>query len=312
MQITAMTSLTVTLYNEETGDLVDVQVSTFRQLLSVATAEFGYEKLFLYHDGKQVDSLDGITDNDIVKVVRNLAEPEPERYNNIYIAGVVNNYKIKMIVDCGAQVTMMSMQLVQRLELEHLIDRKYRGVARGMGSAEIIGKIFACNITIGTDLVVAMDITVADIDDPVMCLIGLDFLYPNKCAINFDTNMLYTKNHQVPLLSSAEIKTLGIPINTTVEKINRSYRDLKKNLGYKTLVDTNTLLKKIVNNILTHPTEKKYQRININSKALTEIYQNPFCKAFIQAIGFKETSDAHIEFNENKCTLLTANKVIGQ
>ena len=59
----------------------------------------------------------------------------------LYIEMEVNGHFIKVFVDTGAQMTIMLKETAVNFGLIRWMDKRYRGIARGVGSAEILGKI---------------------------------------------------------------------------------------------------------------------------------------------------------------------------
>ena len=55
---------------------------------------------------------------------------------------------VEMMVDTGAQTSVMSASLAQQLDLMSGINRRYQGVASGVGTARILGRLenVACEL----------------------------------------------------------------------------------------------------------------------------------------------------------------------
>ena len=76
----------------------------------------------------------------------------------------------------------MSESLAERLGLMKLVDRRYAGIAQGVGTSKIIGRIHAAEVMIGGRHF-ACALTVLE-DNKVDFLFGLDNLKRHQCCID--------------------------------------------------------------------------------------------------------------------------------
>ena len=95
----------------------------------------------------------------------------------------------------------MSESLASRLGLMKLVDRDFAGVAQGVGTSKIIGRIHAVEVMIGGRHF-ACSLTVLE-DNKEDFLFGLDNLKRHQCCIDLASNKLRldSGNVAVPFLS---------------------------------------------------------------------------------------------------------------
>jgi len=113
----------------------------------------------------------------------------------LYIDAEINGHPIQAFVDSGAQMTIMSKSFAERCNLFHLLDTRFKGVAVGVGTGNILGRIhiaplkvnghfFPCTISIMDDGDKGMG------DKNMDFLIGLDMLKRHRCCIDLANNKL--------------------------------------------------------------------------------------------------------------------------
>mmetsp|Transcript_18960 Transcript_18960/g.46553 ORF Transcript_18960/g.46553 Transcript_18960/m.46553 type:complete len:429 (-) Transcript_18960:209-1495(-) len=133
-------------------------------------------------------------------------EHNPEAFGSVimlYVPCSVNKIPLKAFVDSGAQMTIMSMKCAEKVGLAHLIDRRWQGMAKGVGTSRILGRIHAAPIKLGNANFM-MSITILENQD-MEFLFGLDQLRRHQASIDLKENCLRIQGQNVPFLSEKDI-----------------------------------------------------------------------------------------------------------
>lgn len=124
----------------------------------------------------------------------------------LYVEMEVNKKPVQAFVDSGAQSTIMSKSLAERCGLLKLLDTRYQGIAQGVGTSKILGRIHAADVMIGGKYF-ACALTVLE-DNKVDFLFGLDNLKRHQCCIDLVNDRLTLLNGEVSVPFLAESKII--------------------------------------------------------------------------------------------------------
>ena len=126
----------------------------------------------------------------------------------LFINIEINNKKITALIDTGAQSSFMSADLCRKCNLMSMVDKRFQGVARGVGSSKILGVIHAAQIKI-MNKVIMLKINIIE-NNEIGFVLGLDNLRKFNCNVDLKKNGLIFPDIGItaPFLSDGEIRKM--------------------------------------------------------------------------------------------------------
>jgi len=117
-----------------------------------------------------------------------MSQQEEQPQDSPHVACEIASGAVEMLVDTGAQMSVMSSPLMRQLGLAGHLDRSYQGVAAGVGQARIVGKLRGVPVKMG-HVEFQLSFSVLEAETPILIL-GIDQMRRFKCVIDLERDCL--------------------------------------------------------------------------------------------------------------------------
>ena len=179
------------------NDIVKLRTVMMQRYMSHSKAKFERDeverRIYANPDSEENQQLmaERIRLENIQQNMEMAIENLPEAFGRVimlYVNVEINGHPVKAFVDSGAQSTIMSVDCATRCGLMRLVDTRFAGEARGVGTAKILGKVHIAQMKFGSTFF-PVSITILEKND-VDFLFGLDMLKRYRCNIDLAENCL--------------------------------------------------------------------------------------------------------------------------
>ncbi|XP_076066973.1 DNA damage inducible 1 homolog rngo isoform X2 [Oratosquilla oratoria] len=167
-------------------------------------------------------------------------EYNPESFGTVcmlYINCKVNGHNVKAFIDSGAQTTIMSQACAERCNIMRLVDHRWAGVAKGVGTQRIIGRVHLGQIQIEEDFLTS---SFSILEEQSMdMLLGLDMLKRHQMCIDLKENKLKigTSGKETRFLSESELPECARLTNRSEEDMVRQSEMMAREAEDKALAE---------------------------------------------------------------------------
>jgi len=208
----------------------------------------------------------------------------PASSSMLYVSCEIGVHEVEMLVDTGAEMSVISEKLARQLGLLERMDKSVRGMAQGVGQAKILGKVWDVPVKL-SQVEFELSFSVLELERCEIIL-GLDLMRYFKCLVDLERRCLVfggSGGVEVPFLASARGSSV---IAAALVKGHRAADLLRRRDPMAAPLALQTL-GKLLRNVATQPMEPKFRRLRGSSQRLQqEVLAHPEAVEILRIAGF--------------------------
>ncbi|CBH14157.1 DNA-damage inducible protein DDI1-like protein,putative [Trypanosoma brucei gambiense DAL972] len=147
-----------------------------------------------------------ISKRNVEENLANALEFAPEAFTRVSMLHVtveINKVKVKALVDCGAQTSVVSAATAERCGINWLVDKRAVGTVHGVGEQRSLGRIHLTQANLG-GLFIPISLVVLE-SETFDLIIGLDQMKKHRMIIDLKDDCLRVGGTAIPFLSDSEV-----------------------------------------------------------------------------------------------------------
>jgi len=147
----------------------------------------------------------------------------------LFVRCLIDNKQVDLLVDTGASVSVISVEMVQKLHLQSKWNYRITGNAKGVGSSKILGIVEHVDCMIG-HVEFRLFFMVLEGNMPY-CILGLDQMRRFRCNVDLDENVLVFGGKggvSVPFLPQEEAALAGRKMMTSSQPQEEQQQSLQQ------------------------------------------------------------------------------------
>mmetsp|Transcript_30188 Transcript_30188/g.54804 ORF Transcript_30188/g.54804 Transcript_30188/m.54804 type:complete len:303 (+) Transcript_30188:50-958(+) len=213
----------------------------------------------------------------------------PASNSMLYVSCEIGVHEVEMLVDTGAEMSVISEKLARQLGLLDRLDKSVTGMAQGVGKAKILGKLWDVPVKL-SQVEFELSFSVLELERCEIIL-GLDLMRHFKCLVDLEKRCLIfggSGGVEVPFLASARGSSV---IAAALVQGHRAADLLRRRDPIAAPLALQTL-GKLLQNVATQPMEPKYRRLRGSSERLQQqVLAHPEAVEILRIAGFIAEGD---------------------
>ena len=114
------------------------------------------------------------------------------RTEAIFLKGHINGHEIDFLLDTGAEMSIIPVNIIQACGLENILDTHYSGIMKGVGEDKMLGKIHYVEVILECGLYPCSFSVCSNNDLPP--ILGIDMMYNLGISIDFKKKQIHFDN----------------------------------------------------------------------------------------------------------------------